>query len=177
MSSVIFDVTEAGLIKRRLAMLAAPVLPLDQFIGLAHEIGLCAPDWDHGSGSYRTKRASRVGYIYFGRLPSDVVKVGFSARPSERVAVLQMELLALVCYARLSHERLLQWLLREECVSREYFRGPKLNALILGIAAKSAVRFGEFDEADRERWWLEERRRHSPHRPQEAKQFPNPKAA
>lgn len=150
-----FSVTAMGLLARKQALLAAPVVPCDQVPAIAALAALQAsspwPDPVPMNPRKTMRRDSshpdRFGAIYFGRYRDGVVKVGFSAQLDQRISMLQIETVLLIWGAQRQHERAMHMLLKSCHIDREFFQGERLDRFVAAAVGRAAVRYGELGDA------------------------------
>jgi len=86
-----------------------------------------------------------VEYVYLARAQRRVMKVGFSRDVRDRMRVLRLKPLALVCFAQRKHEAAIHRMLRTEHIvdRREYFSGVKTDAIVAELLRIGTTKYRE----------------------------------
>jgi hypothetical protein len=145
----IFLPESLGLLQRRQTLLSTPVIPADRLPDLTG-----SHDWPIVSCG--TERKFRLGFVYFARCSrhrvetgelAEVIKVGFTAHPHDRIRVLLAESLLLISGCQIFHETHMHHLLASEARGGEFFDGPTVSSIVARGAQLSGVKFSELPEA------------------------------
>lgn len=129
-------------IDRHMDILGSPTVEVTDIPLLAFASGHAA--------SWECPSSASDGAVYVARTETDLVKVGFSAMPGQRVFTLGLHPEIFIMRCSMEHEKALHELFASELAAGfEYFRGAGIEAFIATGKARSRARARDWNSRDR----------------------------